>query len=210
MTGLDISTILPELLLAIYALAALLAGAYLGKDRIARQILWASVAALLAAAMVMGMADRPQQSAFFGMFMDDAFGRFAKVTILPARNALGTTEQLPLEVLPRLARLDVGQVMRVPAPQGFLVVQVAAADKQPLDEKQAQPFIEQFLVNQKRLALAQSEVRSLRGEAKIEYVGDFAAPGTAAGAEGRGSLDKGILPPPQIGTMPRGLVALRT
>ncbi|MCO6362667.1 NADH-quinone oxidoreductase subunit NuoN [Paracoccus sp. 08] len=82
MTGLDISTILPELLLAIYALAALLAGAYLGKDRIARQILWASVAALLAAAMVVGMADRPQQSAFFGMFMDDAFGRFAKVTIL--------------------------------------------------------------------------------------------------------------------------------
>ena len=49
MTGLDISTILPELLLAIYALAALLAGAYLGKDRIARQILWASVAALLVA-----------------------------------------------------------------------------------------------------------------------------------------------------------------
>ncbi|MCG6111795.1 MAG: NADH-quinone oxidoreductase subunit NuoN [Paracoccus sp.] len=82
MTGLDISTILPELMLAIYALAALMAGAYLGKDRIAMPILWVSVLALLAGAMFIGLADRPQQIAFFGMFTDDAFGRFAKITIL--------------------------------------------------------------------------------------------------------------------------------
>ncbi|WP_265500948.1 NADH-quinone oxidoreductase subunit NuoN [Paracoccus beibuensis] len=82
MTGLDLSTILPELLLAIYALAALLAGAYFGKDQIARPILWASVLALLVAGMYVGVTDRPQQPAFFGMFMDDAFARFAKVTIL--------------------------------------------------------------------------------------------------------------------------------
>lgn len=82
MTGLDISTIVPELGLVIFALAALMAGAYLGKDLIARPILWASVAALLVAGMYVGLADRPQQSAFFGMFIDDAFGRFAKVTIL--------------------------------------------------------------------------------------------------------------------------------
>ncbi|TJZ90095.1 NADH-quinone oxidoreductase subunit NuoN [Paracoccus gahaiensis] len=82
MTGLDLSTILPELWLAIYALAALLAGAYLGKDRIAMPILWASVVALLVAGAYVGLSDRPQQIAFFGMFVDDAFGRFAKVTIL--------------------------------------------------------------------------------------------------------------------------------
>ncbi|MEE2859702.1 MAG: NADH-quinone oxidoreductase subunit NuoN, partial [Pseudomonadota bacterium] len=82
MTGLDLSTILPELLLAIYALAALLAGAYFGKDQIARPILWASVLALLVAGMYVGVTDRPQQASFFGMFMDDAFARFAKVTIL--------------------------------------------------------------------------------------------------------------------------------
>ena len=82
MTGLDISTILPELLLAVYALAALMAGAYLGKDRIAVPILWTTVAVLLVVAAYTGLSDRPQQSAFFGMFTDDAFGRFAKVTIL--------------------------------------------------------------------------------------------------------------------------------
>ncbi|MBU2958229.1 NADH-quinone oxidoreductase subunit NuoN [Paracoccus sp. 1_MG-2023] len=82
MTGLDLSTVLPELCLAIYALAALMAGAYLGKDAVARPILWASVAAMLLAGLYLGVADRPEQAGFAGMFMDDAFARFAKVTIL--------------------------------------------------------------------------------------------------------------------------------
>lgn len=82
MTGTDISTILPELWLAIFALAALMAGAYFGKDKIARPILWASVLALLVAGFYVGFADRPQQMSFFGMFADDAFARFAKVTVL--------------------------------------------------------------------------------------------------------------------------------
>jgi NADH-quinone oxidoreductase subunit N len=82
MTGLDLSTILPELWLAVFALAALMAGAYFGKDRIAVPILWASVLALLAAGFYVGFADRPQQVAFFGMFADDAFARFAKMTLL--------------------------------------------------------------------------------------------------------------------------------
>lgn len=82
MTALDFSTILPELVLAIFALGALMAGAYLGKDAIARPILWASVVALLLVGLYVGFADRPVQVAFFGMFTDDAFARFAKVTIL--------------------------------------------------------------------------------------------------------------------------------
>ena len=82
MTALDFSTILPELLLAIYALAALMAGAWFGKDDIAKPILWASVIALLVGAFFVGFSDRPDGQAFFGMFIDDSFARFAKVTIL--------------------------------------------------------------------------------------------------------------------------------
>ncbi|WEF23252.1 NADH-quinone oxidoreductase subunit NuoN [Paracoccus sp. S3-43] len=82
MTALDFSTILPELVLAIFALAALMAGAYLGKDAMARPILWATVAVLLLAGLYVGLADRPQRLAFFGMFADDSFARFAKVTLL--------------------------------------------------------------------------------------------------------------------------------
>ena len=82
-------------------------------------------------------------------------------------------EQLPLEVVPKLAQLQVGQVMLMPAQQGFLLVQVAATEKQPLDQKQATPFIEQFLVNQKKLELARSEMKQMRDAAKIEYVGEL-------------------------------------
>ncbi|MDP0926005.1 NADH-quinone oxidoreductase subunit NuoN [Paracoccus onubensis] len=89
MTALDFSTILPELLLAIYALVALLAGAYFGKDAIAKPIMWATVAALLLAGLYIGLGNQPaQQTAFYGMFIDDPFARFAKVTILVSAAAV--------------------------------------------------------------------------------------------------------------------------
>jgi hypothetical protein len=115
-----------------------------------------------------------------------------------ANSTVKPAEQLPLEVVPRLAQLQPGQVMLMPAQQGYLLVQVAATEKQPLDEKQAQPFIEQFLTNQKRLELARNEVKSLRGTAKIEYVGDFARGAPAAAAKGekaaaeKSAIDKGV------------------
>lgn len=99
-----------------------------------------------------------------------------------ANSTVKAAEQLPLEVVPRLAQLQVGQVMLMPAQQGYLLVQVAATEKQPLDEKQATPFIEQFLVNQKRLELARAEVKQARDAAKIEYVGTFAQAAKAAEA----------------------------
>ena len=67
--------------------------------------------------------------------------------------------------------------------QGYLLVQVAATETQPLDEKQATPFIEQFLVNQKKLDLARNEVKQLREAATIEYVGSLAEGAAAKAAE---------------------------
>ena len=88
MTSLDFSTILPEALLALYALLALLAGAYLGKDRLASTLLWATVAAFLIAAAMVGLGGRDDLAAFHGMFIDDGFSRFAKVVMLVAASAV--------------------------------------------------------------------------------------------------------------------------
>lgn len=88
MTSLDLSTIMPEALLAAYALVALLLGAFFGKDRIAGAILWLSVAALLVAAFLIGWTGRADTQAFWGMFIDDAFARFAKVTALAGAAAV--------------------------------------------------------------------------------------------------------------------------
>jgi EpsD family peptidyl-prolyl cis-trans isomerase len=112
-------------------------------------------------------------------------------------------EQLPLEVVPRLAQLQVGQIMLMPAQRGFLLMQVAAAEKQPLDEKRAQPFIEQYLMNQKKLETARTEIKQLRDAAKIEYLGVFAEvaasgapepakPAAAPARSAPSAIDKGI------------------
>ncbi|PZO65949.1 MAG: NADH-quinone oxidoreductase subunit NuoN [Paracoccus denitrificans] len=84
MTSLDLTIILPELCLAIFALAALMMGAFGGKDALARLVLWLTVAAFLAVAVMVGFSGRGDTTAFFGMFIDDAFARFAKVVILLA------------------------------------------------------------------------------------------------------------------------------
>ena len=102
-------------------------------------------------------------------------------------------EQLPLEMLLKYHRMKVGDLMFIPQPQGVVVLQLAASQAQPLNEQQAQPFIEQFLQNRERLKLSDEEMKRLRAAAKIEYVGDFAKPqseqpaAASPGAPGRSS-----------------------
>ena len=75
----DLMTLLPELILAIGAMALLLAGAFAG-ERSARVItgLGAGLLIVAAAAVVMGQ----DASAFNGAFIVDGFARFVKVLIL--------------------------------------------------------------------------------------------------------------------------------
>ena len=82
MTSADFSIILPELLLALFAMIALLAGVWTGKDKVARPILWATVAVMLVLAALIAVAGGASRTAFGGLFLDDAFARFAKVAVL--------------------------------------------------------------------------------------------------------------------------------
>jgi NADH-quinone oxidoreductase subunit N len=78
----DLNIILPEIVLSVFAMAGLLAGAYGGKDRLAASFVWATSAVLVAVATWIGFQGAGTARAFGGMFVDDAFARFAKVTIL--------------------------------------------------------------------------------------------------------------------------------
>ncbi|UWR23702.1 NADH-quinone oxidoreductase subunit NuoN [Sulfitobacter sp. S190] len=78
----DIFQILPEVILSGFALAALMFGAYFGKDAVARPILWAVALLMVALAVVIGTGDTATRDAFGGMFINDGFARFAKITIL--------------------------------------------------------------------------------------------------------------------------------
>ena len=78
----DINVVLPEILLSIYAMVALIGAVYTGKDRLAGPMVWATAGLFLLFAFWIGLGDAPAGEAFGGMFVDDLFARFAKITIL--------------------------------------------------------------------------------------------------------------------------------
>lgn len=91
-----------------------------------------------------------------------------------------TSEQLPMDLLPRLHQLKAGQIALLQGRGRASVIQMLEVKDIPLDETRAKPLIERYLTNQKRMQLAQSEVKQLREHAKIEYLGKFQAPDTKA------------------------------
>ena len=97
MISADFSTVLPEVLLAIYAMAVLLLGVYGGKDKLTKAITWATVATLLLIAAMVGFGSGGSRAAFGGLFTDDAFARFAKVTLLLSAAAVLAMSQDYLE-----------------------------------------------------------------------------------------------------------------
>ncbi len=84
----DLNTLLPEIVLAVYAMIALVGAVYTGKDRVASLLLWVTTAVMLALALWIAMSGSGTTIAFGGMFVDDAFARFAKVVILVSAAAV--------------------------------------------------------------------------------------------------------------------------
>ncbi len=84
----DLSIILPEIVLSVFAMAGLLVGAYGGKDKLAAIMVWVTTAVLIGTAAWVGFQGVGTATAFGGSFTDDAFSRFAKVTILLSASAI--------------------------------------------------------------------------------------------------------------------------
>lgn len=78
----DFATVLPEVVLAAYALVALLVAVYTTKDGLTGALTWATAGLFVAVALYIGVGSTGDRSAFGGMFNDDSFARFGKVTIL--------------------------------------------------------------------------------------------------------------------------------
>lgn len=125
--------------------------------------------------------------------------------------AVRGAEALPLQQLPLISGMKDGEMAVVVNGSQVTVLQLAASQRQVLDEKQARPFIEQYLTSLKREEMAKLELEKLRESAKIEYVGEFvklasmktdgettdAAPtpsgaASAASSAARGTVEKGL------------------
>ena len=110
------------------------------------------------------------------------FGAWLKAENLPVKASQGVkpAEQLPLEILPKLAAMPDGQAMIVNTPDGVLVIVLAGSQAQPVTLEQAKPAISRLLQQQARQKAAKAELDALKAAAKIEYVGEFADAGKEA------------------------------
>ena len=112
------------------------------------------------------------------------FAAWLKAENLPVKAAQGVkpAEQLPLQMLPQLAKMPDGQAMVVNAPDGLMVVVLADSQVQPVTLEQAKPAITRLLQAEARQKAAKAELDALKAAAKIEYVGEFADAGKEATA----------------------------
>jgi len=84
----DLNIVLPEVILAVFAMLALMGGVYTTKDKAAPVILWATSLVFVLLAGWIGFSGEGVNAAFGGAFVDDGFSRFAKVTILLSAAAI--------------------------------------------------------------------------------------------------------------------------
>jgi NADH-quinone oxidoreductase subunit N len=93
MTPADFTTALPEIVLALYAMAALMFGVYTGKDRMSGLITWTTVGVFLLLALWIGSAGSGERTAFGGLLVDDPFARFGKIAVLLSAAAVLAVSQ---------------------------------------------------------------------------------------------------------------------
>lgn len=107
----------------------------------------------------------------------------AKGIDLPvSANVVLPTEQLPMNVVPQLAKLKGGEVVVYPAAPRIVIAQIVDVREAPVAEDKAGPVIEQFLLNRKRQEAVQAEVKRLKDAAKVAFEGEFADAGKAGAA----------------------------
>ena len=94
--------------------------------------------------------------------------------------AVRAAEQLPLQSLDTFSKMKDGQAIMIPGQGAAQVVVLAGSRVQPLSVEQAQPAIEQYLLNERKRKLIDDDLKALRAAAKIEYIGKFAEAPVAA------------------------------
>jgi NADH-quinone oxidoreductase subunit N len=84
----DLAIILPEIVIAIYAMLALVGCVYTGKDALAPSLVWLTAGLFALVAIWIATSGGGTATAFGGMFIDDGFARFAKVMLLVSAAAV--------------------------------------------------------------------------------------------------------------------------
>ncbi len=103
--------------------------------------------------------------------------------------AVRPAEQLPLNMLDTFAKMKDGQAMLLPSANGAQVIVLAGTKSEPVDEARAKPAIEQFLLNDAKRKLIDSDMKTMRSAARVQYVGKFAEGAAAAASAAKATQD---------------------
>ncbi len=88
-------------------------------------------------------------------------------------NSTRSAEQIPLEILSRIQALKDGQSVLIQNLTRITLLKIESSEFMPLKEASANPFIEKYLINKRTGELIISDIKKLRNEIKIEYIGQF-------------------------------------
>ena len=125
-----------------------------------------------------GIADELREMLNGGKSMEDIANWLkGKGIKFAGGSAARSAEQIPLELLPKIHPLKVGQGLLMEGPQSITVMRLAASQSVPISEDAALPRIQQFLGNQRTAEAAKQEIKALKAKAKITYMGEFADAG---------------------------------
>lgn len=95
--------------------------------------------------------------------------------VFEAHNYNSAAEQLPLDLLPSIAKLSDGQTAVIPAGQVVHVINVIKSKQEPVTFEVASPQIQKYLAAERRQQLILAEIKSLKDTAKVEYLGEYSA-----------------------------------
>lgn len=112
-------------------------------------------------------------------------------------------EQIPLEVLPRVAAAQDGRPLLIESTGRAVLLSVLSSKSEPVDESKATVAIASFLANSRKSESVRQALQQLRSKATIEYVGEFAGsqppapadaavPAKAAEANKDAAITKGV------------------
>ncbi|MEJ6709709.1 MAG: NADH-quinone oxidoreductase subunit NuoN [Amylibacter sp.] len=119
----DLSIVLPEVILAVFSMAALMFAVYTKKDDTAPVVTWATAGVMIALGLWIAFLPMANRTAFNGAFVDDGFARFAKVLMLWAsaimlllsQDYLRRNDMFKFEYPILIALATVGMMMMVSA-----------------------------------------------------------------------------------------------
>lgn len=91
-------------------------------------------------------------------------------------------EQLPSELLALVDGLKDGQSLVVTNERGSTLLRLASSQSMPVTEEAALPRIEQYLVNKRTAEAVNAQIKALRADTAIAYVGEFSQSANTAQA----------------------------